>query len=212
MIDVLGSPVKAPPLIEGRDKARLSGLLDQLNAEHCFTAIGTKEPQQETVNCGGIDFPRCFDQGLLVAPFDLRLPHSNPLLDGEGPLYQMRDDVVRLIDKETCISFPSLIGSSGVGKTTAAFLVAQQRWSIYIEATSSHVLVGEGYKMRAPSLRGLQADFEDISCRCRREVLARALILAELKRRFPALTPYEALLFQLSAPMLDCYEQVIQAL
>jgi flagellar biosynthesis GTPase FlhF len=100
------------------------------------------KPVAKTVRFGACGeefvFPASVDKNLSSeCVFDMRQPESNPLLSEVSPLHEMRDDVVKVLEKGDVISFVVLLGSSGVGKTTAAFLVAKQRWSIFVEASNN---------------------------------------------------------------------------
>lgn len=174
------------------------------------------KPINEFKQFESIRFPIGGDKRLTDS-IDLRLPHNNPLLSEFGPLHAMRDDVLRIFAENHFVAFPVLLGSSGVGKTTVAFMVCEYQWCVFMEAAGSLSSDGIGYELHVDTLlwskaNGVAADLVDISRRTWREILARTLVLVALKCKFEDITPYEGLLFQLSPEMQEPYNRVIEEL
>ena len=156
-------------------------------------------PTPAPVVVDGISFPaRVSSDQVILSPVDLRLPEGNPLITDDSPLQETAAEICKVFNVPR-VQYPVLIGSSGVGKTTTAFLVAQQRFCILMELVGSAV-PGSGYHVDFNTLL-LAKLYEDIQRRIIRQVVARALILAHLKNQKPNLTPYDWLLFQLSEDM-----------
>ncbi len=130
---------------------------------------------------------------------DLRLPHKNPLVGEEGHLFDMRDDVLRVIDGPR-FGHVLLIGSSGCGKTTTAFLVARERYCVFLECLPSAAPdCIQPFHISSDALkkpRGVE-QFPTIERRMWRELLARCTLLAILHRRHK-ITPYQWLLLSIS--------------
>ncbi len=98
-----------------------------------------------------------------------------------------------------------LIGSSGCGKTSTAFLVARERFVLYLEVFSGKV-GAEGYQIVNDNvfitLKNGNPSFGDVERRLNREVMLRAVLLAIVFQRELSvgrvLTPYQWHLFMMS--------------
>jgi hypothetical protein len=203
-----------PP--EGKVKLFAKGnILNRVYAavsEIGFSTKNFKLVQAETVMPPGAKVP--LPKSVNVEVFqrvDLRLPHENPLLGTEGPLFDMRDDVTRVIDMEN-FAHVLLIGSSGCGKTTTAFMVAKERYCIFLECWERGGSSGlQMYHLQAEDLRSERAGEDRVATvkrRMTRQVLARCALLAILHKMKKITTPYEWLLLSISgnkefADMLD---------
>jgi hypothetical protein len=181
-----------------------------------FLLFLESKPEQATVEHDGIKFPISGDERM-AGKFDLRLPHDNPLLSDDSPLFEMRDDLIKCLESNSFVAFPMLLGSSGVGKTTVTFCLALVCWVIYIEASEDTPQDKSSYKMDVQSLQCLTsssttATAEDVMRRAQREILARCIVIAALKTKFSALSSYDALQFQLTPSMRVCYDRVMKEL
>lgn len=127
----------------------------------------------------------------------------NPFLrDEKCALRVTSRDIIAVFEQKGC-HLPVLIGSSGVGKTTTAFLVCEQMHCIFLEliaARTAHKCGGIflGYWVF------LEKDASAIENLVLREVGRRALIFAHLwQKTGGSLTPYEWFLFQLGKDFCD---------
>ena len=143
-----------------------------------------------------------------VHPYvDLRLPHSNPLLeDKTNPIRIMSSNIVDVFKTDDCKSI-LLLGSSGCGKSSAAFCVASEVFSIYLEVSDSSQQYNQGYNILrdvifADSNKGLRVTFADLCRRLYRMISARLLLLLSASKKESScgrkLTPYQWLLYSLS--------------
>jgi len=156
----------------------------------------------EMIKVGNVLYPKKVKTCSKYA-VDLCLPHScNPFLkDEKSPLHDMKRYVLQQL-KNPGVAHIVMLGSSGVGKTAVAYMIAQKRWCIYIEASASSTTYG--YQLELSDLNHNNRDrskpkLVDVVRRVRREILARGLVLLGLKNKFKNTTPYKALLFQLSS-------------
>jgi hypothetical protein len=147
-----------------------------------------------------ISFPAALCENFLgwKADFLLPLASAKPLVwspflkDPKCALRSTCNDIVRIF-REPGFHLPILIGSSGVGKTTTAFLVCQQMFCFYLELNPKSV--NRGFFLGCELFDNCSPD--DIRRRILREVGKRALVLAQLwKLSRGNLTPYDWLLYQ----------------
>ncbi len=176
-----------------------------------FTTDKFKVVDAETVLPKGAKVP--LPKSVNVEVFrtvDLRLSHDNPLIGTGGELFNMRDDVIKVIDMPS-FAHVLFIGSSGCGKTTTAFMLAKERYCIFLECWerggSSSLQM---YHLQASELQKIRGEdqFGTVQRRMTRQVLARCALLAMLHKLGKVKTPYEWLLLSISrnkefADMLD---------
>ena len=154
----------------------------------------------QMIQLQGVQVPLPKTVNTLLQPFlDLRLPHDgNPLIGDSGPLHNMRNDVFRVIDSRS-FAHIVLIGSSGCGKTTTSFMVAKERFCIYLECWE-RLLDGSASRFSFHMNRNKMVDETELGAierRFKREVVARCTLLAILRAR-ANISPYQWLLFSLS--------------
>ena len=156
------------------------------------------EPQMIKLEDVQVPLPKTVN-ALLQPSLDLRLPHDgNPLIGDSGPLHDMRDDVLRVIDSPA-FAHVVLIGSSGCGKTTTSFMVAKERFCIYLECWEQ-LRDGSASRLSFHMNRNKMVDETELGAirrRFKREVLARCALLAILHKT-RSITPYQWLLLSLS--------------
>ena len=157
--------------------------------------------QPEMVQPEGVSQPLPKTVNVNMQPtVDLRLPHDgNPLVGQNGPLHDMRDDVLTVIDRDQ-FGHVLLIGSSGCGKTTTSFMVAKERFCVYVECrangTAAHPFHIDSTKLKHP--RGAP-QYDAIKRRLTRELLARCSLLGILhKLTDGGLTPFQWHLLSIS--------------
>ncbi len=155
---------------------------------------------QPPVIVDGIKFPATLCEGDLGWKADLLLPLAsmdpkvwNPFLkDPQCALRSTSRDIVRIF-QEPGFHLPILIGSSGVGKTSAALLVCEEMFCLYLELSSN--MDGRGFYLDSELF--VDCSCSDITRRVLREVGKRALVLARLWNVADGkLTPYDWLLYQ----------------
>ncbi len=178
-------------------------ILNQLYAaalENGFPTAQIDPVEPQMIQLQGVQVPLPMTVNTLLQPFlDLRLPHDgNPLIGARGPLHDMRDDVLRVIDSPA-FAHVVLIGSSGCGKTTTSFMVAKERFCIYLECWG-RLRDGSASRFSFHMNQGKMVDETELGAikrRFKREVVARCTLLAILRAR-ANISPYQWLLFSLS--------------
>jgi hypothetical protein len=169
--------------------------------------------KQETVQPSGCKLllPKSVNRKIYET-VDLRLPHENVLIGSSGPLFDMRDDMLKVIASKR-FAHMLLIGSSGCGKTTTAFMLAKESFCIYIEHWADEGVLRHDFNVSAIDLKRVRDGHGDrmstLKRQMQREVLALCSLLAILHNHY-TITPYQWFLLSISDN--DVFSRMLQSL
>jgi hypothetical protein len=167
-------------------------------------------PRQEYVALWGTLLPKLIggDSAKLDLPHD-----QHPFLGPDNPLHTMVSETLTVF-RQNPKNRVVYVGSSGCGKTTAALMVAKQRYCIYFEAKLNSWTTLRGHHLLASELckskNGSAAWYATVARRVWQSVAVRAFVLAALVKSGIVKSPYEWLLLSVSDRLVDLIRTACQ--